>query len=311
MKSGNIDRVSFAAFAVTVLPAGLNGIGIRFTVMELPPFWGATLRFAPATLLLFIISFTLRPPLPKGRSLLGALLYGILSVGANFAFIYWGLQKVHAGMAQVILALVPLLTFLFALAHRQEMFRWRALIGSLLAVGGVSLVFSEQIRANVPILYLFAVILGAACFAESNVIIKQFPISHPIPINAVAMTAGSVILFLMSIIFRETPAIPSRTTTWISPAYLILFGSCVVFILNLFVLKRWTASATSYQFVLLPFVTITASALLAQETLSLVLLAGAALVIAGVYISAIGATSGRQPATRSTTQFEEISAPEN
>jgi drug/metabolite transporter (DMT)-like permease len=165
--------------------------------------------------------------------------------------------------------------------------------------------------SNIPFLYLFAVILGAACFAESNVIIKQFPIIHPIPTNAVAMTAGSVILFLMSLIFGETPAIPPRAATWISLAYLILFGSCVVFILNLFVLKRWTASATSYQFVLLPFVTITASALLAQERLSLVLLAEAVLVIAGVYIGAIGTAGRRKPPIPSKTQPEALSVHKN
>ena len=50
----------YGAFFVGVIFGGLNAIGIRFVVAELPPFWGATLRFAPAALLLFGLAFILR-----------------------------------------------------------------------------------------------------------------------------------------------------------------------------------------------------------------------------------------------------------
>ena len=293
MKTENLDRATLAAFATTVLLGGLNAIGIRFTVMELPPFWGATMRFVPAALLLFIIAQAFRLPMPRGRSLLGAILFGALGVGLNFGFIYFGLQKVQPGIAQVILGLVPLLTLLFALAQGLEKFRWQALAGALLALAGIGIVFGGQIRANVPFLYLLAVVMGAVCFAESGIIIKKFPQSHPITMNVVAMATGSVILFLMSLIFNETRAIPVQATTWAALAYLVVFGSCVLFILLFFVLKRWTASANSYSFVLLPFVSITASAFLIQESLSLDMLAGAVLVLAGVYFGAIYAPSKR------------------
>lgn len=57
-------------------------------------------------------------PLPAGQALVGAVHYGKLGIGVAYALIYWGLLKVQAGMAQVILALVPLMTLFFAFAHR-------------------------------------------------------------------------------------------------------------------------------------------------------------------------------------------------
>lgn len=287
-------RLTITAGVVAVLLAGLNGIGVRFTVMELPPFWGAALRFAPASMLLLAAVFFLHLPIPRGRALLGTLLYGILNIGASFAFIYWGLQVVQAGMSQTILALVPLLTMFFAIAHRQEKFRWQALVGALLALGGVALVFGEQLQADVPLLSLLAVLLGAACMAESGVIMKGFPKSHPITTNALAMAVGSIILLSISYITGESQAMPTLLSTWIALAYLIVFGSCVVFILFLYVLKRWTASATSYMFVLLPFVTVAASARLTGERVSLAFLIGGALVLAGVYIGAIAALASER-----------------
>jgi drug/metabolite transporter (DMT)-like permease len=194
----------------------------------------------------------------------------------------------------VILALVPLFTLIFAIAHRQETFRWRAMLGALVAVGGIALVFQQQLRTSVPFFSLLAVILGAACIAESGVIAKGFPRSHPITTNAIGMSVGAIILFLMSIFWHEKLVMPVRTTTWIALIYLILFGTCAVFIMFLYILKRWPASRISYQFVLMPFVTIAASAWLTHEALSPILLAGAALVLMGVFIGVLSLPK-RQP----------------
>jgi len=287
MKTSEIDRLPFTAFIFSILLGGFNSIGVHFTVMELPPFWGATLRFAPAALLLFIVVLLLKLPLPKGRGLSGSIIYGALNFGGSYAFFYYGLGKVQPGMTQVILALVPLFTLIFAILHRQETFRWRALLGTLLAAGGIALVFREQLQANVPVLSLLAIVFGAVCLAESSVIAKGFPRNHPITTNAIGMTVGAIILFGMSLLWHEPRNLPVRTTTWIAMIYLILVGSCIVFLLFLYILKHWTASNLSYQFVFLPFVTLSASAWLASEKLNSILLVGAILVLLGVYVGVL------------------------
>ena len=53
------------------------------------------------------------------------------------------------------------------------------------------------------------------------------------------------------------------------------------------VIRRWTASATSYATVLFPLVTVAIGALLAGEFVSVTFLAGTVLVMAGVYVGAI------------------------
>jgi len=123
MAATHNGQATWAAFIAAVLFGGFNAIGVRFTVMELPPFWGAVLRFAPAAFLLLIIALIYKLPIPKGRSLFGAALYGVFNFGISYFFLYWGIKNVHAGMAQVILALGPLLTLLLAVLHRQESFR--------------------------------------------------------------------------------------------------------------------------------------------------------------------------------------------
>lgn len=304
MKAQLINRLPLLAYILMVLLTGLNPIAVRFTVLELPPFWGATLRFVPAALVMFILAAFLRLPMPKGRELLGAVIYGGLQFGASFAFLYWGLEKVQPGMASVILALGPLFTLLFAILHRLETFRWRALFGALISVVGVGLVFREQLSAKVPIFSMLAIVVGSMCLNESFVIIKKFPRANPITTSAIGMGTGAVILMVMTLIWREKLLLPIKTATWGALIYSILLGSCVVFILLLYILKRMAASTISYQFVLMPFVTLTVSTLLTHEILSPILLAGAALVLIGVYFGGI-----YSPKKRASMQPPQIVVP--
>ena len=287
MEARNPERLTWAAFALTVFLGGNNAIAVRFSNAELPPFFGAALRFGVAALILFALVLIFRLPLPRGRSLSGAILFGFLANGLNYALIYWSLLHVQASLTMVILALVPLLTFILACLHRQESFRWEALAGALLAVCGIGIISWDQLSADVPVLPLLAIFLGAVCFAEATVLIKSFPRTHPITTNAVALITGAMFLGALSAVWQEKPTLPVLPSTWAALVYLIVFGSVVAFVLALYVIKRWTASASSYQFVLFPVVTTISGAWLAKETISAVFLLGGLLVMSGVYIGGI------------------------
>jgi drug/metabolite transporter (DMT)-like permease len=266
---------------------GNNAIAVRFSNIEIPPFFGAAFRFALAGLILFLIVFIKRLQLPKGRALVVILIFGILQFGISYALIYWSLLEVPAGLFQVILALVPLFTFVFALLHRQESFKWRILFGGFLSIVGIMIIFQDSLSANVPLLSLLAIVLAAACIAESIVIVKSIPKIHPISTNAIAMAMGSLMLFVFSTLFHEVPYLPNMTATFFAVFYLIFLGSIVMFGLALYVISRWKASASAYQLVLMPIVTVLFSSWLTHESISFTFLFGGFIVLAGVYIGSI------------------------
>jgi drug/metabolite transporter (DMT)-like permease len=278
------------AFILTVLFAGNNAIAVKYSNVELPPFFGAAIRFAIAGIIMLAMVAILRLPLPRGKGLLGAVIYGLLGSGINIALLYWALESLRPGVSMILLALVPLMTFLFACIQKQEVFRWKALVGSLVALGGIGVIVWNQLGAEAPLLPMLAVVSAAVCFAESNVVIKLYPQSHPITTNAIALSVGSILLFLLSALWRETPHMPTLPATWVALAFLILFGSVAVFGLGVYIIKNWTASASAYQFVLFPIVTIAVSAWLTKEPVNTALILGALLVLAGVYIGGIAKT---------------------
>jgi drug/metabolite transporter (DMT)-like permease len=270
-----------------VLLAGGNAVAVRFSNSELPPFWGAAMRFAAAALVFWIVVAMRRLSLPRGRALLGAVLYGLVGVGAAYAFLYWGLLRAPASLAGAVLAFVPLLTLFFAWAHGLEELRWRGVAGAVIATAGVLIGVVRGFGGSAHVPSVLALVAGVASMAESSVIFKLFPQSDPLVTNALALTTGTPFLVGLSILAREEWSLPRSATTWAAFAYLALIGSVVVFYLYLRVLSRWTASATSYSFLLIPVATVVIAAWLLGEVVTLSFLIGAALVLAGVWVGAI------------------------
>ena len=284
------DRTTPAAFVTFVTLAGGNVIAVRYVSCdgcELEPFWAAAIRFLLAALILAGIALALGAGMPRGRALLGAGLYGVLGFGAAFAFAYWGLQRVSAGLGAVFLATVPLLTFAFALVHRQERFRWDGLLGGVFAVAGMAVIFREGLGAGVPLGSLLALLGAAVCFAETGIVVKAFPRVHPVSMNAIGLSVGGLMLLVLAVVYGESLAVPDLAKTWVAQAYLVIFGSVLTFTLYVYVLRRWTASAVSYEGVLIPIVAILLASWLQDEEITWALAAGSVLVLIGVYVGAL------------------------
>lgn len=275
------------AFLGIVLIGGTNFVAVRFSNLELSPFWGAFLRFGMASLILFVIVFLKKLALPKGKSLIGVLLYGALGFGVSYALLYIALLQVTAGFASVIMSLLPLITIFLAFLHGLEKIKMRAIFGGLVTVFGIGLLFRDQLSVNAQIPYILATVGGAFASAESAVLVKKFPKNHPLVINAVGMGIGASILLILSLVTRESMIIPSFYSTWFALFYLIIFGSIGLFTLYLFVLSKWDASATSYSLVLMPMVATLVSAWLEKTNITAVFLFSGAIVLAGVYFGAI------------------------
>ena len=130
---------------------------------ELDPLWGATLRFGRRRAAHCSFSWRLRLPLPRGRVLAGAVAFGLLQFAATFALMYYALVELHAGFAQIILALVPLLALALAVAEREERFRPESLLGGVVAVVGVAVLSGGALPSPLPLFALLAALGAALC----------------------------------------------------------------------------------------------------------------------------------------------------
>jgi drug/metabolite transporter (DMT)-like permease len=184
------------------------------------------------------------------------------------------------------MAIGPLLTLLLAVAHGLELLTGRALAGSLVALGGTTLIYFESgtdgFRWQSYVLLLAAVL----CASEAVIVSKRIGAQHPAVTNLVGMTAGAAALLLAAALARETFALPDDGETQLAVLYLVA-ATVGLFLLVLYVVQRWTASATAYVFVLMPIVALIVGALLAEEEITATTILGGAVVFAGVYLGAL------------------------
>lgn len=293
------DGTALAAFVVGTVLAGGNAVGVRVSNRELDPLWGAGLRFLLAAALLGVVMAAMRLTIPRDRALLGVLVYGALIFGGAFSFAYYALVRIHAGLGQTLLALVPLATLLLAVAQRQERLRLAALVGTFLSVAGIGVISGVAGTEAVPVLSLLAVLGAVLCFAEATVLVRRFPPVHPVTINALGMAVGAVILVFLSLVLRESIVLPEDDATWLALAYMVVLGSGPVFVLYVVVVRLWSASRAAYTFVLIPVVTVILSAWIDDEPIGAGLVLGGLLVLAGVYVGALRPSEGgrRSPAS--------------
>jgi drug/metabolite transporter (DMT)-like permease len=292
------DRRVLGAFVIVVLLGGTNLVLVVVTTRKLEPFWAAGLRFTGAAILAFVAAAVLHLVVPRGRALAVSVIYGVLAFGLGFGLFFWGTRHIPAGIASVILGSVPLLTFLLAVVQGLERFRIRGLVGAVLAILGIGVISAEAPSGSLPMLPLLAVVGAAVATAEAAITVRRIPGEHPLPVNAVGMAVGAVLLMLASVVSGE-PHAPPWSAGATLPLLIMIVTSPLLFELYVVVVQRWSASAAAYQLVLFPMVSIPLSALLLDEPISLSLLVGAPLVLLGVYVGALAPDKHRSQAIAS------------
>jgi drug/metabolite transporter (DMT)-like permease len=296
-----IHATGLVTFMAVVLVGGANFVAVRVSNQELAPFWGAGLRFSIAAAIFVVIALLLRVSWPRDRRQLALIaLYGLFSFTISYALMYWALVRVNAAMAAILLAVVPLLTQLLAAAHGMEKLRFRNLAGAVIALIGITIMTVGPAGLLIPLSGLAAIIIAALAVSESVIVGKKVSVNHPVMTNAIGMPIGAVGLLILSLAVGDDWILPQQGDVIGAVIYLSIVGSVGLFILILVLMRAWTSSAVSYAFVLFPVTTLLIEAWLLDEPIAMQSIAGAVIVMAGVWFGALSRSA--QPAGTSATQ---------
>ena len=200
MSESNPGSFVLAAFAGAVILGGANFLAVRVSNRELPPFWGAGLRFSLAALIFIAIAAALRLGWPRGRLLVTTVVYGLFSFAIFYALMYWALVRVTASMAAVVLALVPLVAVLLAAIQGLERLQAKTVAGALIALAGIVWITMGASDLALPMAGLIAMLAAALTVGESVILGKRISANHPVMTNAVGMGAAAPVLLVISLI---------------------------------------------------------------------------------------------------------------
>lgn len=179
------------------------------------------------------------------------LLCGLIGIALPNTNMYFAAPHLPSGLLAVIVNIAPILTYIFALAIKQERFSWLRLTGVVSGIAGILTVVLP--KTNIPaigdipwvLVALASPILFAACAVYIN---AQRPENSDSLILSTGMLLSSVLFLLPSILLHHDfylPQLPFRIGDWMIALEIVLssFGYILMFEL----LKR--AGAVFYSLV--------------------------------------------------------------
>jgi drug/metabolite transporter (DMT)-like permease len=177
---------------------------------------------------------------------------------------------------------------LFARAFGLEALSPFKIVGAIVAFVGAAVIFSGQLRADVPAAHLIAVILAATCAALSGVALKLGPRQHPLSTNAAAAWVGFAVCLTASLIAREPHRLPVTRDALIPVLYLTVLGSVGAFSLYAWLVNHWKLTRISFIAVIVPVVALILGTIFRGERVSAMAMAGSALVFTGLGLGIAG-----------------------
>lgn len=275
-------------FAVLVLVWSSTWVVIAIGLDDVPPLFGAGVRFLLAGAGLLAGAVALRRPL-RTDSLLAGLL-GVLPFATTYGLIYWAEQSVPSGLTAVLFGVLPLyVALLAAAALPEEPLRARLLAGVGVAIAGLVLAFGESLhlgKGSRAALAAVAVLASPMASAVGSVAIKRRGGRlDPLVLNAWAMLTGGTVLLGLSAPFEDW-----GSTVWSASAvgsilYLAAVGTAFTFVTLTVLLRELPAVTVSFISLLLPFGALGFGALLRGERVTIAALGGAGLVAAGILLA--------------------------
>ncbi|EBG0199387.1 O-acetylserine/cysteine exporter [Salmonella enterica subsp. enterica serovar Enteritidis] len=282
----------FLALLVVVV-WGLNFVVIKVGLHHMPPLLLAGLRFL---LVAFpAIFFVARPKVPL-TLLLG---YGLTISFGQFAFLFCAIKfGMPAGLASLVLQAQAFFTMALGAFVFSERLQRKQLAGIALAIIGVLVLIEASLNGQHIAMSGFMLTLAAAfSWACGNIFNKKIMQHSPRPavMSLVVWSALIPILpFLQSSLLLEgadhitQSLITIDMTTILSLLYLAFVATILGYGIWGALLGRYETWRVAPLSLLVPVVGLASAAVLLGETLTGMQLAGAVLIMAGLYINVFG-----------------------
>ncbi len=282
------ETKTLLAFLAVCVLWGTTYLAIRIGVKDFPPGLFAGLRFLVAGILVLILARAKGLNFPDNIKDIGKLsLVGLFLLFGGVGLVVWAQQWVHAGIASLIIAVIPLyMAIIELILPNRESLRLRGWLGLLIGFAGVILLVSSHTDAGtVNLTGVIALLIAALSWSIGSVYSKTFQPSGTLFTNiGVQMLAGGFALTMVGLLRGEIALLKFTVPGVLSLLYLIFFGSIVGYGCYIYVLQEWPASKAGMYSYVNPLVAILFGALLLKEPVNLFVILSAFLILSGVFI---------------------------
>ena len=280
-REGGRALLGWAAYLTVSIVWGSTFLGIAVALRSFTPWGVVAVRFTVASLLCLALGRLLGEERPS-RAVAGHLaVSGAVMLGVCNAIVTWAELHVPSGLAAVLCAPVPIVLALLLL--RTERLGARGWTGVLLGFGGVVLLTAPERSGGASLAAAAGILVSTILWAWATLHMKRHVTGGgPLTNAGVQMATASAIALPAAALtggFLRAPLVPDAAGALL---YLAVVGSCLAFTAFGVLTRLWPPARAGTYAYLNPAIAVLLGAALLGEPLGLRLVAGMAVLLAGV-----------------------------
>ena len=285
------SRAGIAFILASAIAFGAMAIFARFAYADGVDTWTLlALRFAIAAACLFALAKLAGHALPRGRDLAGGVAMGGAGYAMQAATFFSALKFAPAGLVALLLYLHPALVAVLAALFLHERMTRTKLVALALALAGLTLTVAPALAGGTgafPQLPLGVALGVAAASVYAIYIVAGTRLTSRVPALALsAVIATSAAVVFVGVAAMLGPRWPSTPSGWAAVVAIAIVSTVLPISLFFAGLSRIGATQASTLSTVEPVVTIALAALLLDERIAPVQLAGGALILGAVLLLA-------------------------
>ena len=284
------------SFSVIYLVWGSNYLAMRVAVDTMPPFLTMAVRFCLASLLLALVAGPGRFKQLGLKQVLNSLLVGSLLVGMGSGPVAWAMLYVPTGITAVIAASVPVWFVLFEKLLKGDSglrgFGWAGIVVSM--AGVVLLMGGNSVNSfgPAPVIPLLTIVIACLLWAFGSIwgTILDKPLDNRVDVS-IQMLGGALCNFVFSFPMGEWQQLSTMTmggSSVLAFAYLVVFGSILVFLAFNFLIQNVNAGLVSTHSYVNPVVAVALGWFFLGETVDALVVGASVMILAGVALIKLG-----------------------
>lgn len=240
-------------FLITGTIWGSTWFVITGQIDGVPAAWSVFYRFALAMPALFLLAVLMkrRLRLTRDEHLL-AIGVGIAQFSGNFLFVYHAEMHITSGIVAVMFALLMVPNAIFARVFLGEKVQGGFLLGSLVAIIGVTMLLAHEWQLaplGGDVALGIALAIGGMLAASIANVVQANKTGRAIPMVSLlawAMLYGVSFDLVFAWSTVGAPSLPTGWHFWAGTAYLAIIGSVVTFPLHYNLVRQIGAGRTAY-----------------------------------------------------------------
>ena len=306
------------AWVILCLIWGTTWFFIKFGLEDLPPVTFAAARFSLAILILAIVIFIQKIPLPNTKRDWKLLaLTGFLQFSINYSLVFWSEQYISSGLAAVLQAMISVFGLVLAWIHLpNEKLTPIKIISVLLGISGVAVIFIEQlqIKSFTAFAGCVAIVVGAYAAAHASILTKAFGGNlHPASLVFGQMVCGILPIYIYAFSVEGNPLKLNWTLRAIfSVFYLTILGTIAAFWFYYWLLSKIESNKAMMISLVTPLIAVVIGGLFLGERLLPQTFFGGALILASIGLIVFRKKGNSKPESNADNyDFENVKTSEN